>query len=85
MNVNLVLQRIKKVFLHLIKVVIAIYFSLKPHSFRFLVLIFSFISFCISLYTITSGKWASSVRILRTVDGETLFYYPFPEDEAAFS
>ncbi|VDN50378.1 unnamed protein product [Dracunculus medinensis] len=31
------------------------------------------------------GKWASSVRILRTVDGETLFYYPFPEDEAAFS
>uniref|UniRef100_A0A0M3HRW1 Splicing factor 3B subunit 3 n=1 Tax=Ascaris lumbricoides TaxID=6252 RepID=A0A0M3HRW1_ASCLU len=31
------------------------------------------------------GKWASTVRIMRSSDGETLSLFPFAEDEAAFS
>ncbi|MCP9264399.1 Splicing factor 3B subunit 3 [Dirofilaria immitis] len=31
------------------------------------------------------GKWASTVRIMRSNDGETLSLFPFAEDEAAFA
>ncbi|VDN22237.1 unnamed protein product [Gongylonema pulchrum] len=31
------------------------------------------------------GKWASTVRIMRSSDGETISHFPFATDEAAFS